>query len=290
MSSRFNLCALYVALFASGCASTGATFRSGVGDKLLEHPPWFAGRNDPVSSAAIGHFPVAYQRGAGQSVIFEPEGGPASPVGKLLVEMNRYLDSLRGRPAWDGSPPAGAVPPDVSLGCLTGTTGDCLATEDSLPGGESGMMRLAVGRPSPQWIQWASTLGGNDSAAHSMVITVELSQYLLRQRGVLGKKVLELGTGYTVSFPWLTSLETPVQVVQLTGALVARDGRAVRIAAEGMLARRTDLLTSSIGGQYLITDQDIEQLRVQRRDDLPGQPLTWQVAMRNLVLALTVGQ
>jgi hypothetical protein len=57
-----------------------------------------------------------------------------------------------------------------------------------------------------------------------------------------------------------------------------------------MLARRTDLLTSSIGGQNLITDAEIEQLRTQRREDLPGEPLTWQVALRNLVLALTVGQ
>ena len=256
---------------------------------MLEHPPWFAGSNDPVNAGAIGHFPIAYQRGAGQSVIFEPEGGPATPVGKLLVEMNRYLDSLRGRGAYDAELPAGAVPPDVTFGCRTGTlSGDCLETEDSLIGGGTEKMRLAVGRPSQQWIQWAASLG--DSTAHSLVITVELSQYLLRQQGILGKKVLELGTGYTANFPWLTSLDTPIQVVQLTGALVSPDGRAVRIAAEGMLARRTDLLTSSIGGQKLITDEEIELLRLQRREDLPGQPLTWQVAMRHLVLALTVGQ
>jgi hypothetical protein len=258
---------------------------------MLEHPPWFAGSNDAVSAATIGHFPVAYQRGAGQSVIFEPEGGPGTPMGQLLVEMNRYLDSLRGRQAYDGDLPAGAVPPDVTFGCLTGTPGgDCLEEDDSLLGGGTDEMRLAVGRPSPQWIQWTASLGGNDSTASSLVITVELSQYLLRQKGILGKKILELGTGYTVNFPWLTSLDTPVQVVQLTGALVRPDGRAIRIAAEGMLARRTDLLTSSIGGQNLITDEEITLLRDQRREDLPGQPLVWQVAMRNLVLALTVGQ
>jgi hypothetical protein len=278
------------ALCSSACATTGATLNSGVGDKMLEHPPWFAGRNDPVGSQAIGHFPVAYQRGAGQSVIFEPDGGPATPMGKLLVDMNRYLDSLRGREAWDRPLPAGAVPPDVTFGCLTGAGGDCLEEDDSLVGGGTDKMRLAVGRPSQPWIQYADSLGRRDSTRHSLVITVELSQYLLRQQGILGKKVLELGTRYTANFPWLTSLDTPVQVVQLTGALLGPDGRAVRIAAEGMLARRTDLLTSSIGGQNLITDAEIEQLRVQRREDLPGEPLTWQVAMRNLVLALTAGQ
>jgi hypothetical protein len=257
---------------------------------MLDHPPYFAGRTEAVNAAAVGHFPIAYQRGAAQSVVFEPEGGPGSPMGRLLVEMNRYLDSLRGRHAWDSVLPPGAVPPDVSFGCLTAAPGgDCLTEEDSLTGGGSDQMRLAVGRPSQQWIAYAASLGARDSTPHSLVITVELSQYLLRQKGILGKKVLELGTGYTASFPWLTSLDTPVQVVQLTGALMGRDGRAVRIGAEGMLARRTDLLTSSIGGQNLITDEEIARLRDQRRDDLPGQPLVWQVAMQNLVLALTRG-
>jgi hypothetical protein len=278
---------LYVALSAA-CATTGATLNSGVGDKLLEHPPWFAGRNDPVRSHAIGHFPIVYQRGAAQSVIFEPEGGPNSTMGKLLVEMNRYLDSLRGRPSHAAGLPAGAVPPDVIFGCLTAAGGDdCLKKDESLSGGESDQMRLAVGRPSPQWIQHSASLAGRDSVAHTLVLTVEVGQYLLRQQGILGKKVIELGTGYTATFPWLTSLDTPVQVVQLTGALMGHDGRAVRIAAEGMLARRTDLLTSSIGGQNLITDEEIARLRDQRREDLPGQPLVWQVAMRNLVIALT---
>jgi hypothetical protein len=279
-----RLCTLLFALFASACATTGATLNSGVGDKLLEHPPWFAGRNDPVSSSAIGHFPVAYQRGADQSVIFEPEGGANRPMGKLLVELNGYLDTLRARKAYDPIPPVGAVPPDVMFGCRTDPVGDCLEQKDSVIGGN---MRLAVGRPSQQWIQYAASLAAGDSGSHTLVITVEIGQYLLRQKGILGNKILELGTGYTANFPWLTSLDTPVQVVQLTGALVASDGRAVRIAAEGMLARRTDLLTSSIGGQKLITDEEIVLLRDQRREDLPGQPLVWQVAMRNLVIALT---
>ncbi|HKP28131.1 MAG TPA: hypothetical protein VJU15_01970 [Gemmatimonadales bacterium] len=286
MSGCDRLCTLLFTLCAS-CATTGATLNSGVGDKMLEHPPWFAGRNDPVSSSAIGHFAIAYQRGATQEVVFEPAGGPTSPMGKLIVEMNSYLDSLRAKNAYDARLPSGAVPPDVSFGCPAALGGDCLEKGDSLIGGGTDKMRLAIGRPSQQWIQYAARLAVPDGNSHSLVITVELSQYLLRQKGILGKKVLELGTGYTVNFPWLTSLDTPVQVVQLTGALVAHDGRAVRIAAEGMLARRTDLLTSSIGGQNLITDGEIALLRDQRREDLPGQPLVWQVAMRNLLIALT---
>jgi len=41
-----------------------------------------------------------------------------------------------------------------------------------------------------------------------------------------------------------------------------------------------------------IRNGDIERLRTLRRDDLPGQPLVWQVALRTLVSQLTgrVGQ
>ena len=86
--------------------------------------------------------------------------------------------------------------------------------------------------------------------------------------------------------PWLTSLETPVSVLQLTGAVMGRDGLAVRIGAEGMLARRTGLVMSGLGAQALISDDDVQQLRTLRREDLPGRPLVWQVALGQLVADL----
>jgi hypothetical protein len=42
-----------------------------------------------------------------------------------------------------------------------------------------------------------------------------------------------------------------------------------------------------MGGQMLVSDDDIAQLRMARREDLPGQPLVWQVALRTLVGQLT---
>jgi len=90
-----------------------------------------------------------------------------------------------------------------------------------------------------------------------------------------------------VELPWLTSLETPVSVLQLTGALVGRDGRAVRIGAEGLLAKRTGLVASAFGLQALLSDEDVQQLRTTRRDDLAGRPLVWQAALRSLVAELT---
>ncbi|HSM60010.1 MAG TPA: hypothetical protein VK849_04395, partial [Longimicrobiales bacterium] len=59
--------------------------------------------------------------------------------------------------------------------------------------------------------------------------------------------------------------------------------------AEGLLARRTDLKLSAIGAQELVTDEDVERLLTERRDDLPGAPLVWQAALRNLVAGLLGG-
>jgi len=121
----------------------------------------------------------------------------------------------------------------------------------------------------------------------ALVVTLEVGQYLPRQKGWRGDKIVELGTGHVAELPWLTSLETPVVVLQLTGVVTDREGRAVRIGAEGILAKRTRLGISAIGGQELLTDEDVARARTLRRDDLPGRPLAWQVAMRELVSRLT---
>ena len=61
-----------LALSVAGCA--GATIGSGVGDRYLEHPPWYAGSGVPPG-AAVRHLPVSYQRGGSQPEPFDPAGG-----------------------------------------------------------------------------------------------------------------------------------------------------------------------------------------------------------------------
>jgi hypothetical protein len=148
-------------------------------------------------------------------------------------------------------------------------------------------LRLAVGRPSAAWAAWARDVARDAGVGRVLVVTLEVGRLWPRQVGARGDKVVDLGTGYAERLPWLTSLETPVSVLQLTGALVEADGRAVRIGAEGILARRTRLLVSAAGAEELITDDDVERARTLRRDDLPGRPYAWQAALRSLVAGLT---
>ncbi len=282
MARPFSLL-LIVALAA--CA--GSTLGSGVGDRQLEHPPWYAGdRVNP--DTRIAHLPITYQRGTQGSPIFEPSGAPGTPIAALLAEMNRYLDSLGVSTRIN---PAGAVrgtAPDVMFGCETDASGDCAPDPSGQPVDiNRRTLRLAVGRPSESWVESMRPLAASADASRVLLISLEVGQYWTRQRNLRGSKEVELGTGYSVDVPWLTSLETPVTVLQLTGALIAPDGDAVRIGAEGLLPRRTRLLVSAIGGQELLSDEDVERVRTLRRDDLPGRPLVWQVALRNLAAELT---
>lgn len=284
----------------AACATAGATFRSGVGDTYLEHPPYYGGvgmEEVARDTGRIGHLPIAFQRGATQPAIFDPRSGRGTPMDTLLDEMNAYLDSLgvsvrvvEGQRVSAVAHAATQRPPDVRFGCLTeGMTpgDDCAARGDSALGRGRQQMLLAVGRPSAEWIAWMGDVMRTTQTSRALVVTLEIGDYLMRQEGLRGTKVVELGTGNRATLPWLTSLETPVSVLQLTASLVGADGKAVRIGAEGFYARRSALLVSAVGGQELIGDDDIRGVRTLRRDDLPGAPLVWRVAMRELVGRVT---
>ena len=280
--------------FVSACATTGSTYKSGVGDALLERPPYYAGASTQTVNREIGkvgHLPVSFQRGATQAPVFEPEAGKGSELAALLAEMNAYLASLNlSVPIEVSSASNAAIAPDVQFGCLTEGNlagNDCAERGDSALGRGRQAMRLAVGRPSEAWVTQTASAMKKAGATQALVITLELSQYLVKQSGWKGSKSVELGTGYVESLPWLTSLETPVVVLQLTGALVDSTGRAIRIGAEGIAAQRTRLLVSSIGGQELFRDEEVKRARTARREDVAGSPLAWQVALRTLVADLT---
>jgi hypothetical protein len=275
-----------LAALLTACASTGATFQSGVAPKSFDEPPFYAGATAVTGDRRLAHLPIRYQRGAEQASLFEPEGGSGTPVGTLVGEMNRFLDSLHISVRVTVAPETGTAP-DVRFGCTTDAAGDC--TEEGEVTSSNRQLHLEVGRPSAEWIAWLAPALDSARADEALVITLELGQYWPRQKGLSLSKEVRLGTGYSISVPWLTSLEKPVAVVQLTGALVGRDGRAIRIGAEGLMAKRSNIALSSIGGQMLISDEDIETLRALRRDDLPGQPLVWQTALRTLVAQLTGG-
>jgi hypothetical protein len=175
----------------------------------------------------------------------------------------------------------------LAIAPASGANGMGVAVGPAGAGRAGTRMRLAVAGPSRGWRTWASGALEEADLDGALLLTLEVGQHWLKQKGLRGDKVVELGTGHTAQLPWLTSLETPVTVLQLTGALVDREGRVVRIGAEGLLARRTAFRLSVIGAQELVTNEDVERLRESRREDLPGHPLVWQAALHHLMEQLT---
>lgn len=285
---RHSTFALAACSFAvASCASTGSTLNSGVADRFFEHAPYYTGIRPPLDAGRIVHVPITYQRGGSQSAMFDPESSEGKPIAALLAEMNAYLDSLGITARLPLSSPLTGTPPDVHFGCETDIDGECTNGPAAPFDPGQPKLRLAVGRASGDWTSGAAQRIQESEAAYALVLTLEVGQYWMRQQGILGKKVVELGTQHTAGFAWLTSLETPVSVLQITGALVNAEGRVTRIGAEGLIARRTGLLASAVGAQALITDKEVEEVRRRVREDLPGKPLVWRAALRTLVSELT---
>ena len=275
-----------IAVILNACATAGSTFGSGVGDRQLEHPPWYAGRTVSAAGTRIARLPIQYQRGASQSPAFDPANEPGTAVASLLREMNAFVDSVLGGAVFAAPSGQGVLAPNVYFGCERDGTEDCVERGDSVLGRQGTTMRLAVERPSANWIARTAALLDSSGASHTLLLTLEVGQYWTRQSGLLGHKSVELGAGYVVPLPWLTSLETPVSVLQLTGALIDREGKAARIGAEGLVAQQSPLAASALGAQRLIVDADVERARTLRHADRPGQPLVWKAAICQLLSEL----
>jgi hypothetical protein len=269
---------LMVSMMLAGCA--GATIRSGVGEQRLEEPPYYGGTH-VFDGGVIAHLPITFQRGATDSEMFDPKSTEGTPVHALLMEMNAYLDSLAVTNAL-GPVSVRGTPPDIQFGC-----GSTITSVDSCEETADYRLRLAVARPSKSWIESVRDVASSAGARRVLMINLETGNYWANQKNLRGQKNVLLGTNYAVDIPWLTALDKPVSVLQLTGALMDTTGMAVRIGAEGLMAKRTNIVLSGLGVQSLISDEDVAQIRTARRTDLKGSPLVWQVALRNLVAQLT---
>ena len=273
----------------AACATTGSTYKSGVGDTMLRQAPFIAGKPVPANRSLLV-LPVGFQAGATQPASFDLKQHTGTAMADLLAELNSALESYQVGTTGVITA-ADVTPPDVMFGCPRDLpTFDCHKRPESrgLFSGDPVRHRLSVGRPSASWIRSLQQQLDSAHATHALMLTVEVGEYYPRQRGLRGDKYVVLGREYEQNLPWLTSLDTPVSVLQLTGVVVDRDGQAVRIAAEGLMAKRTRFLLSAINAQELWKDKDVEALRSAVRSDLPNTPLVWRTALGNLLQDLQV--
>jgi hypothetical protein len=180
--------------------------------------------------------------------------------------------------------PSGA--PHVYLGSAQGELAPPEAEQQLLPHDRFPPMVLHLARPSADWSVATSSLLAREGLGHAVIIRLGVSQYPKGRDGVFGKQVL-LGTGYQQPIRFLTAEDKLLDVLQLTGVLVDASGSVVRAGAEGIIARDTPFLAQVADVTRVIDDESLRQvLATEKRADLPGDPLKWEVALGNLLAQL----
>jgi hypothetical protein len=271
-------------LLASACGGITVINRSG--ERWLEHPPYYAGLG-AGPDARIVRYAVTFEHDVTPTLVFDRSSNVGKPAAELVADMNAFLNTWLGAPVLPAANAKGMVGPNVHFGCDPDRSGECIARGDDTALGRRGTtMRLGVEQPSASWIARHAALLDSAGATHALIVTLEGGQYWTQQTGLRGSKSVELGTDYRVGLPWMTSVETPVSVLQVTAALVDRLGKVVRIGAEGLIAQRTPLVASALGAQRLIAGADVGRAGTLRHVDRPGQPLVWQAALCQIVADL----
>ena len=243
----------------------------------FDRPPYYDGKVN-VGVTPTGWTPIAF-RSDPASLDPTPDRSPAlaALLDSLREEMGR-LD-LRAVPV----DPSQSGAPDVRFGARRGGT-----EADGTPRSpteidlvEPRRMNFEVEGPSKKWRE-ALRVASADSVRVVVSIQLGFDEHWVRQKDWKGNKTIALGTGRAMAIPWLTSLDDPVQVLQITGALLTTDGRVVRVGAEGLIARRTGMGASVLGAQEVLTEDDLQDAFSPEGEAGPS----WRLALRALVAGL----
>jgi len=212
-------------------------------------------------------------------------GQRAGEFAPIVSAMNGALQGLACcRYVAGPALPAGA--PWVYVGSANGEFAPAEAQEQVFPHDQFPPMVMHVRKPSAAWSQAVAELLAREGARYAVVVTLAVSQYPKGREGFFGKKVV-LGTGHEEPVEFLTAEDKLLEVLQLTGVLVDAQGRVVRAGAEGILARDTPFAAQVFDVSKVLDDRTLERvLTKERRKDLPGEPLKWEVALGNLVAQL----
>ncbi len=246
----------------------------------FDRAPFYDGKV-PEGLGSVALTGVTYREEFG-SLDSTPERSPA--LAALLDSLDTALDEIalaHGGLARLATAATAKGAPDVLFGCRRGGT-----DEDGFPRAPSEIdpteplrMAFEVEGPGKTWTQEIAA-----ASEATLVVTLGFGDYWVRQKDWKGGKQIELGTGRTAPVEWLTSLDDPVQVLQLTAALVSREGKVLRVGAEGLAARRTSFKASVVGLQEVLTEADLAAIAAVPAG---GQMPTWREALTSLVTQMT---
>ena len=154
------------------------------------------------------------------------------------------------------------------------------------------MMSIAIRKPAEPWKKKLKETAAEMDVDYILYISVGFSEYLYQKKALLSKtEVFDLGTGSKIPKKWYHNDDSPVEVLHVTGTLMDAEGTILRSGAEGIIAKNRgfwDLHSlSPFDLDNTVEKSELEKvLTDEKREDLPGQPLKWKVAVQNLVAQL----
>lgn len=278
--ARVLLCC--AALVSAGCATIDA---AAVGRTERLGPPPFVVHfeNTPPPGNAVVLAPVALDRSTVRDVLVPSQ---ATAFAALAAAMDARLAAMTccslavATLSDDGAPL-------VFVGSADGETAPPQAKQFIEEWEKYPPMVLHVEYPSEAW---RARVAAQPPAPAFLWIRLALVDYPRADEGLLGKKVV-LGEGHEAPQPFLRTELQPLQVLQVTGALLAPDGRVLAAGAEGIYAVDTPFTAQIFNLQREIDPGQLQAILAElRREDLAGQPLKWEAALDNLVLRLLQGR
>ena len=277
-------CLIGIGWLLDGCASLDA--QAVAETHRLGDAPYYVeiAQPQPVRGTCAIVFPVTLDPQLGQSFGYTDRAHEFDP---LLAALNARLKDRQGCIRAVSVAPTAARPPRVYVGSAESEYAPQDVDDQRLPGDRFAPMVLHLERPGVEWRAAAGALVVQSGVQYAVAIQLGVSEYMKGYSGVFTKEVA-LGTGYRQPVKFLTAEDKPVEVLHLTGVLVDANGKVVRAGAEGIVLRDTPFLAQAVGATRTFDTQELQRvLTRQRRNDLPGAPLSIDVALDNLIAQLT---
>ena len=215
---------LLVNLFA--CASIMRNMQSTT-QKEIDETPYFRNFSKKMmpSKAVVKMFPATLD---------QKKDWLAPSLKPLLKEINQFLDTNEWVTMIDPVEITHKGEPEFAFG----DESVFFSKDETDKNKSNSSMLLIVTQPSKVWQEkWQAAIGGK--ADYTIIVSLGISAYRINQKNWKGSKEIQIGTGYSVNLPWLTSMDDPIPVLQLTGALLDKNGKIIRAGAEGFFVKKT---------------------------------------------------
>lgn len=253
-------------------------FSSGRTDRL-KGAPFYKNYSKKIAlqGASIGYLPVGIDKTTRGEFYFSGREKMLLPIAEAI---NAYIDSTTGNKftAIVAMPDKGS--PSVYIGSSEGEGTPPAAAEMRVEHDKYPPMIIHIENASKEWRQ---ALKAEAQTQYVLSINIGFVHYPKADKGIFGKKVI-LGTGYEHKIRFLSAIDKPVEVLQISGMLLDREGNILRVGAEGMFHEDSPFWAQVLEMQKSMDDNTLRRiLEEERREDLPDRPLIWQAALKTLL-------